>query len=146
MPGGTSFSSIRALGGVYTRRTRCTSGRSSTTVAHVTQNASQSTTARSTRTEVIVSEANLPVARDAGVPVGEGLDPLVDAAVGLDARGEGGAERTEDSHFGRVRTARPSEFALSAWTRLSPRCCLPLFGLSSPGAKDSPSYCPIWTR
>ena len=55
--------------------------------------------AQRARTEVVVLEAVLPVACKVRVPVGEGLERAVYAAVASNSRGQRGTERTEDSHF-----------------------------------------------
>ena len=50
------------------------------------------------RTEVVILQAHFSVARDVGVPVGDGLHPCVYAAVPANGRGERGTKGAEDGH------------------------------------------------
>ena len=78
--------------------TRSTSGRSSTTATQALFTTSRKPKHETSRTEVVVLQADFSVARDIGVPVGEGLEPPVERAVPADGRGEGDTKRASDGH------------------------------------------------
>ena len=83
--------------------TRSTSGRSSTTAKDEGSPVCTGKRCAQTRTKVVVLQADFSVARCIGVPVRDGLDPSVEAAVLADGGRKGGTKGAEDGHRRRRR-------------------------------------------